>query len=143
MTVSVGVTYDKSDDIIVQHIRGDLNPDDFDRLEGLTAECVARLVDKSSVRILVDASQLRHLNQRVRKHAMKRMEEAHAHERVHLAFWNASPIERMFIRFMEIVRGTDSIKAFDSEQQAREWLRSRSSSAVNASTRQTSRDTVP
>ena len=132
MTAVVSVTYDKDDDLIVQHIQGDMTLDDFDKLERYTAECVAKMTDPSSVRILVDAREIRRLNQRVRKHSIRRMKDAHHGERVHLALWGASPLESMFLRFLEIVRGEGFVKPFPTEQEARAWLRSlRTAPGVN------------
>lgn len=122
MAATVAVSYDRGSGILVQHITGVMTIDDYDRLESITAECLRENDNGPIVRILIDSNAIRPLPQSVRRHAFKRLDARGGTEQVYLAFWRGSRLDRVFMKFITIMRGNDRVRSFDTEQQARQWL---------------------
>ena len=116
---SFEVRLDEQLQIVCQRVVGSMDEHDFKALTNATAACVARLKDPARVRILVDSREMSHANARARRAGMAMFERP---ELERLALWGGGPLARVLVSFFSIVTGKQNMRAFATEQEARDWL---------------------
>jgi hypothetical protein len=119
MAAEIEVWLDESRQIIRQRVVGNLDVEDFKRLDDETAKAAAQLRDPERVRILFDARQSRKASYQARRAAIETLQRPALHR---MAGFGAAPIGRMMMRFVIMVSGVKNVRLFESEQQAIEWL---------------------
>jgi hypothetical protein len=119
MAVKIEVWLDESGQFVRQRFVGDLETEDFKRLDDETAKVVEQLRDPHCVRILFDARESKKASHRARRAAIETLRRPALHR---LAGFGASSVGRMMMRFVVMVSGVKNVRMFETEQQAIEWL---------------------
>lgn len=121
---------DRDSQLVCQKIDGPLNPEEFQRLLDLTAECVAQWRNPADVRILVDARTMDGSDRTTRKLGIDTLNSGRV---TRMALWGARAKERVVQRFMMALLGEKRLGLFATEEEARAWLTNdRSPSASGA-----------
>ncbi len=121
MIPNIDVWLDEDEQIIHQRVDGDLDAEGYQRLHAAIAECVARLNDPADVRSLVDATRLGAMPARGRWESLADLRRP---ELRRMAFFGVSTFGRTMTRLAGIMAGEHKVRAFATEEQALEWLRS-------------------
>jgi hypothetical protein len=119
MAAKIEVWLDEGRRFIRQRIEGDVDAEDFQRLEDETAKLVPQVKDPENVLILFDASKAAKGTFQARR-AMIRSLGRTALRR--MAVVAPSAIGRVMVRFILTVSGVNKMRVFDEERAAIEWL---------------------
>jgi hypothetical protein len=115
----VQIKLDEKLQIIRQHLSGDVDDTDHERIVSDIQACVDRLKDPGNVRILVNAQGLGRGNARIRRAMIADQKRPNLKK---IAFWNGSIMLRTALRFLSIAGGNEKIRHFKTEQEALSWL---------------------
>jgi hypothetical protein len=105
--------------VIRQRIAGNVDVDDFLRLERQTAELSNQLHDPAVVLVLCDARRIGTATFRARREMLRPLKRP---ELRRIAMYGAPPLGRLMARFMSLVLGSDKLRMFAGEEEALEWL---------------------
>jgi hypothetical protein len=119
MPAKIDVWLDEERQIVRQVVVGDMDADDFMRLDAETTRVVHHLRDPGCVKILFDSRQSEKASQKARRLAMETLRRPALYR---LSVFGASRVARMMMRFIVLVSGEKKIRAFDREKEALDWL---------------------
>ena len=117
----VKVRLERETQIICQEIIGVMNDRDYERLFAETAQLRTELDNPDDVRILSIGN---HKNGKLSPAIRRRAAEVlHRPEVKKIAAVGIPAVGRVMLKFLQIGTGMKKMRAFDSEEKAREWLR--------------------
>jgi hypothetical protein len=119
MAARIEVWLDEGGQFIRQRFVGDLDADDFKRLDNETAKVVEQLPDPRRVRILFDARESRKASYQARRAAIETFRRPALYR---LAGFGAGSVGRIMMRFVILVSGAKNVRMFEAEREAIEWL---------------------
>ena len=119
MSLQYTITLDEENQIICITMSGFPTEESFKKHIDEVSEYVAELKDPTNVRILVDGRTLAKASYRVRKIGNKLFEDRNLKR---VAMWGCNPVARTLITFFSIAFGEGKMKAFTTEDAARQWL---------------------
>jgi hypothetical protein len=119
MAAQIEVWLDEGGQFIRQRFAGNLDAEDFKRLDEQTAKVAEQLCDPRCVKILFDARESNKASYQARRAAIETLRRPTLHR---MAGFGASPVGRMMMRFVVTVSGVKNVRMFETEQQAIEWL---------------------
>jgi len=119
MPAHIEVEFDEARQIIRQRVGGELEVEDFERIDELTRACAARLHNPGDVRILVDATGLGRSSARARRAMIAALKRPTL---TRMAVLTPGPIGRVILRFLVVATGAERARGFASEDEAVTWL---------------------
>jgi hypothetical protein len=119
MAAQIEVWLDEGGQFVRQRVVGDMDAEDFKRLDDETAKVAQELPDPQRVKILFDARESKKASYQARRAAIETLRRPTLYR---MAAFGALPIGRLMMRFVIMVSGVKNVRMFEGEKEAIEWL---------------------
>ena len=119
MGAKIEVWLDEDRRFIRQRIDGQLDVEDFQRLDEETQKLAADLRDPQAVLILFDARRFGVTTRRARRAMLRTLERPTLRR---IAGYGAGGLGRVMAHFMVVMSGLDKLRMFLTETEAIQWL---------------------
>lgn len=119
VVAKIHVELDKANQIIVQKIQGKMDERAAQKIYKMTDLCVRQLANRNDIRILADMSLSTEATPKARKMLGGFAQDKKVNK---LAIFGGGMVMTVMTKFIHIVFKLDKVKAFNSEEKARNWL---------------------